>query len=133
MANNINVSLDDGSGSNRLNVDDNGGQNQVSQSPNPSTISWNLTGKLAQGNFVPMSSSPPGFQWVPPGPPPGLFGPPTIGANGNSLSITDNHLDATTNGQWIYMLRVDYDGNVVSTTASAGVGGTTNNPIIINH
>ena len=54
MANNINVSLDTASGVNRLSVTDNGGQNQVGQSTNPTTISWNLTGVLTQGDFVPM-------------------------------------------------------------------------------
>ena len=130
MTNNINVSLDTSTGVNLLDVVDNGGQNQVSQSPNATTISWNLTGVLTQGNFVPMTAAEPGFEWIG-SPPDGLFGTPEISANGNSLSITDNHVDATTNGEWIYMLRVDYDGSVVSTTASLP-RGTTTNPAIIN-
>ena len=130
MTNNINVSLDASSGVNLLDVVDNGGQNQVSQNANPTTISWNLTGVLTQGNFVPMSEDEPGFEWIQ-APPDGLFGTPTISANGNSLSITDNHVDATTNGEWIYMLRVDYDGDVVSTEAALP-RGTTTNPAIIN-
>ena len=131
MTNNINVSLDASSGVNLLDVVDNGGQNQVSQNANPTTISWNLTGVLTQGNFVPMTDAEPGFQWVGTAPPAGVFGTPTISANGNSLSITDNHVDATTNGEWIYMLRVDYDGDVVSTEAALP-RGTTTNPAIIN-
>lgn len=131
MANNINVTLDTSNGINRLSVTDNGGQNQVSQSPNPTTISWNLTGPLTQGDFVPMTDSSPGFEWVGTAPPAGLFGTPTIGSNGNSLSITDNHIDSTSNGQWIYMLRVNYNGSVVSTQATLP-GGTINNPVIIN-
>ena len=47
-----------------LNVEDNGGQNQVSQSPNPQTIKWQLTGTAARGAFLPMDGSPPGFCWV---------------------------------------------------------------------
>ena len=131
MTNNINVSLDNSNGVNKLDVVDSGGQNQVSQSPNPTTISWNLTGQLTQGDFAPMDSQLPGFSWVGVNPPDGLFGTPTISANGNSLSITDNHVDSSSNGQWIYMLRVNYDGGVVSTTASMPTG-TTTNPAIIN-
>lgn len=131
MSNNINVSLDTSIGINRLSVTDNGGQNQVSQNSSPTTISWNLTGVLTQGDFVPMSAALPGFQWVGTPPPAGLFGTPAIGANGNSLSITDNHADSTSNGQWIYMLRVNYNGSVVSTQATLP-SGTVNNPVIIN-
>ena len=131
MTNNINVSLDNSNGINKLDVVDNGGQNQVSQSPSPTTISWNLTGSLTQGDFVPMSDPQPGFEWMGVVPPTGLFGTPSIGANGNSLSITDNHVDSTSNGEWIYMLRVNYNGSVVSTIASMP-GGTITNPVIIN-
>jgi hypothetical protein len=131
VTNNINVSLDSSNGVNRLSVTDNGGQNQVGTSPNPTTISWNLTGQLTQGSFVAMDAALPGFQWVQP-PPANLFGTPTISANGNSLSITDNHVDSSSNGQWIYMLRVNYNGAVISTQATVGVGGTVNNPLIIN-
>ena len=131
MTNNINVALDTSSGSNRLDVVDNGGQNQVSQSPNPTTISWNLTGALAQGSFVAMDAVPPGFSWVGVNPPAGLFGTPCVGANGNSLSITDNHVDSSTNGEWVYILRVNYNGNVITTTSTL-LTGTTTNPAIIN-
>ena len=131
MANNMNVSLALQGGNNVLDVDDNGGQNQVNRSPNPTTISWNLTGPLTQGNFVPMSASPPGFEWVGNQPKAGVFGTPTIGANGNSLSITDNHVDGSSSGEWIYMLRVNYNGNVVSTQKTL-VTGTVDNPVIIN-
>lgn len=131
MANNLQVSLDTSNGSNELSVADSGGENQVSQNPNPTTISWSLTGVLAQGNFVAMDATPPGFEWVGVNPPAGVFGTPQVGANGNSLSITDNHVDSTSNGTWIYMLRVDYNGSVISTTASMP-SGTVTNPVIIN-
>jgi hypothetical protein len=131
MTNNINVSLDNSNGVNKLNVVDNGGQNEVSQNSAPTTISWNLTGALAQGSFVAMNATPPGFEWVGVNPPAGLFGTPQVQANGNSLSVTDNHVDSTSNGEWIYMLRVNYGGSVISTTASMP-GGTVSNPVIIN-
>jgi hypothetical protein len=131
VTNNINVSLDNSNGVNKLDVVDNGGQNEVSQNPTATTISWNLTGVLTQGSFVAMDATPPGFEWVGTSPPAGLFGEPQVEANGNSLSITDNHVDSTTDGQWIYQLRVNYGGSVISTIASTP-GGTVTNPVIIN-
>jgi hypothetical protein len=132
--NNINVTLDTSSGTNRLSVTDNGGQNQVGANSAATTITWHLTGLLAQASFVAMSDPNPGFSWVQPGGPPSSnFDPATVGSNGNSLSVVDNHLNSTSNGTWVYMLRVNYGGVVISTTASAGVGGTVNDPVIINH
>lgn len=128
MANNLNVSLN---GSNQLDIADNGGQNQISKGPGAQTISWNLTGPLAQGNFVPVTDAEPGFDWIQQ-PPQGVFGLPQISANGNSLSITDTHSDSSSNGQWIYVIRVAYQGRIYATQYETGVGGTVNNPIIIN-
>jgi hypothetical protein len=118
-----------------LNVEDNGGQNQVSQSPNPQTIKWQLNGTAARGAFLPMDHDPPGFCWVTtpsPQEPNGPFGVPQVGSSGNSLTITDNHTSAATNGSWIYKLHVILDGVVYSTTSSLGPAAGINNPIIVN-
>jgi hypothetical protein len=61
----------------------------------------------------------------------GLFGTPTIGANGNSLSITDNHVDRQ------QQRRVDLHVARSTTTAtwcrrSDLPPGTVDNPVIIN-
>jgi len=133
MANNINVKLKSTS-PNLLDVEDNGGQNQVSKNSQPTTITWHLSGEIAQGNFLPVDGSPPGFEWVlPQAPRGGIFTGAVLGANGNSLSIVDNHLpDNQSGGQWIYKLRVMYQGQIYSTTSSTGLTATVNNPIIIN-
>lgn len=132
MTNNINVTLDTSVTPNVLNIDDNGSTN-VSKNPNPQTISWNLTGNLAQGEFVSMSATEPGFEWVSsPAPAAGIFGTPQIGANGNSLDLVDNHTNDDSDGSWIYRLRVSLNGCVYATTASTGITSTSNNPIIIN-
>ena len=132
MANVINVSLDTSSTPFRLSVADHGGENQVGTGNGAQTITWHLTGQLSAGNFVPIDAAQPGFSWVQPCPPPGVFGTPSIGNNGNSLSITDTHVDSSTRGSWVYMLRVSYNNTVYSTTASTGLAATVNNPIIIN-
>lgn len=131
MANNMNVTLKTDVTPNVLDIDDKDGKNKVDKNPNPQTISWNLTGNLAQGEFVPMSEAEPGFEWVQQ-PPTGVFGTPQIGSSGNSLNLTDNHPTADSDGSWTYQLRVSLDGTVYETTSSAGIKGTVNNPIIIN-
>lgn len=118
-----------------LNVEDNSGQNEVSQSPNPQTIRWVLNGNAAQGAFLPMDQDPPGFRWcTSPSPqqPNGPFSAPLVGAGGNSLTITDDHSSAASNGTWIYQIRVLLGGVVYMTTSSTGIGGSIHDPIIIN-
>jgi len=133
VANNLQVSLNTSSGTGRLDVDDSGGQNQVNQSPNAQVISWNLTGVLTQGNFVAMNAAEPGFSWADPPPRSGIFGTPTVSANGNSLSITDSNTGTADAGEWHYVLRVLYNGKVYSISDSIeGPGGTVHNPVIIN-
>ena len=128
MANNMNVSLALLGGNNVLDVDDNGGQNQFNKGAGAGTISWNLTGPLAQGNFLPVDGSPKGFEWVGAQPPDGTFGKPYVGSNGNSMNILDNNNVA---GEWIYILRVNYGGNVVATQKTLPTG-TISDPVIIN-
>jgi hypothetical protein len=131
MANNIQVSINTTSPP-TLNVTDNGGQNQVPANSNgPTTISFNLTGQLTQGNFVSMSDPNPGFSWIED--PGTIFDKPTITNNGNQVQLVDHHLNSSSNGEWIYMLRVNYNGTIYTTTdVISGPGGTSNNPVIIN-
>lgn len=131
MTNNVNVSLDTSVTPHALKVHDHG-HIKVGKKPTAQTITWNLTGNLAQGNFVSMSAPDPGFEWIDPPPAAGIFGTPTIGSNGNSLSISDSHVDRTTDGRWIYRLRVFLDGSVYSTIVDPGITSTSKNPIIIN-
>lgn len=141
MANNMNVTLKTDVTPNVLDIDDKGGKNKVDKNPNPQTISWNLTGNLAQGEFVSMSAAQPGFEWIQQ-PPAGVFGDPQIGSNGNSLNLVDNHPNDNSKGEWAYRLRVSLNGTVYQTTASTGrtdrtasiasIASTSNNPLIIN-
>lgn len=128
----MNVGLNIGGGGDKLSVGDNTGQNSLGPSPQPATISWTLAGALAQADFVPMTAAEPGFSWAPPGPRAGIFSSPAVISNGgNTLSIIDTHVDSTSAGEWIYILRVVYNGKVYSTEYT-GPGGTTKNPVIIN-
>jgi hypothetical protein len=130
--NTMQVKLDTSNGINKLDVVDNGGQNQVSQDSQPTTITWNLTGVLTQGDFVAMDCDPPGFQFV--GldrPAQGAFGAASVQSNGNAMQITDNHYNSSTNGTYVYQLRVNYQGQVLSTQVSLP-SGTATNPAIIN-
>ena len=132
MSKTVSVSLDTSVTPNVLQVHDHGGIH-INHASSPQTITWNLTGPLAQGEFVPMSDPEPGFEWVSrPKPSSEIFNTPSIGSNGNSLSIADTNPDRDSHGTWIYKLRVEYNGNTYATTSSAGIEGTSNNPVIIN-
>ena len=132
MSNNINVSLDTSVTPNVLDVDDHGGTT-IHKNPKPQTITWHLTGQIAQGNFVPMSDPEPGFEWVSdPLPARNVFGDAAPGTNGNSMSITDTHASSSSDGSWTYKLRVLYNGTVYCTTSGAGIGNNVKDPIIIN-
>jgi hypothetical protein len=132
----MNVSLPLSGPGDRLSVGDAAAQNQILANAQATTISWTLTGALAQADFVPMTAAEPGFSWLSPAPPtqPAIFGTAVISNNGDTISITDNHLDATTAGQWAYMLRVVYNGQVYATTnnLTKDPSGTVNRPVIIN-
>ncbi len=132
MANNINVTLDTSVTPNVLKVHDHG-HIHIDKKPGAQTISWNLTGNLAGGEFVPMDAAEPGFAWVSDPPPcADIFGEPQVGANGNSLDIVDNHVNDDSDGTWIYRLRVSLGGTVYQTTAGTGITTTSHNPVIIN-
>ena len=116
-------------------VEDNGGI-EVGRDGNPQKLTWRLLGRLTQGNFVPMDAPEPGFSWVTLDPPPlkpeGPFTEARIFENGNALSFTDDNTGTRSQGEWIYRLRVAFNGRIYSTTTDVGVGAGVNNPIIIN-
>lgn len=129
MSNVVNVRLVAG----KLELDDHG-TIHVSANPKPTTITWELSGVLTQGSFQPVTPpgvANPGFEWKV-APPPGYFGPPSLGGGGNSMSITDNHIDSGTDGQWPYILRVVYNGTIYCAESTLGTGASIDNPIIIN-
>lgn len=137
MTNQLNVTLDTSVSPNVLVVDDNGGGNAVNPSPNPQTITWQLTGNLAQADFVAMADPAPGFEWIDQ-PPAGVFDAPSISANGRKLNIVDRNTSPATTGTWAYRLRASLEGTVYTTAASAATATSTlskmatTDPTIIN-
>jgi hypothetical protein len=132
MTNNINVTLDTSVTPNALKVHDHG-HIRIDKKKNPQTITWNLSGNLAQGMFVSMGATEPGFEWISdPSPASGIFGTPQVGSNGNSLQLVDNHANDDSDGTWTYRLRVSLNGTVYETTSSTGLGNSVKSPIIIN-
>ncbi len=127
--NNINVSLVNG----QLDIEDHGGIN-VSANADATIITWHLAGVLTQGNFQPVTPpgvANPGFSWKL-APPDGSFSPPSVGNNGNTLTITDNHHGSGTDGQWVYNLCVLYQNTLYCTSTRLGPGATFKDPVIIN-
>ncbi len=130
MPNNLNVTLNKSSTPWSVDVDQHGNDNEVSQSPNAQTITWQLTGNAASGSFVSLSDPNPGFSWNS-APPAGVFGTPSLSSNGNQLSITDTNNGANTAGTWTYTLRITVDGTVYS-SKTLSLAATDTNPWIKN-
>jgi hypothetical protein len=114
MDRNIKVKLVDG----KLVVDA-GGNNRVRTDPHATKITWHLDGEVAQGAFLPVPAQggkQPGFEWLEPTPPDGLFGDPQISQSGNALVLEDHHHSSKTDGVWFYRLAVELDGVTYSTS-----------------
>ncbi len=131
MPNNLQVTLDKSTTPWCVDIDQSGNANHVNQSPNVQTITWQLTGNAASGSFVALTDPDPGFAWAGTAPPSGVFGSPTLSANGNQLTISDLNNNSGTAGSWSYILRVSVDG-VVYQSKTTSLAATTSNPTIVN-
>ena len=131
MPNHLQVTLDQSTTPWCVDIDQSGNANHVSQSPNAQNITWQLTGNAASGSFVALTDPDPGFAWVGMAPPSGVFGSPTLGANGNQLTISDLNNSSSTSGSWTYILRVSV-GGVVYQSKTTSLAATTSNPTIVN-
>ena len=130
MPNNLSVTLDQSQSPWAVDVDQHGKDNEIPQSANTQTITWQLQGNAASGSFVSLSDPNPGFAWIS-APPAGVFGTPSLSNNGNTLTITDNNTGSGTSGTWTYMLRVNVGGTVYS-TKTLSIRATTTDPTIKN-
>ena len=110
------------------------GHAHMDKASTPQTIVWKLHGELAQSQFTTAS-----FLWLVT-PQSGIFSTPT--PNGNTLSMTDNHKDDLSDGDWPYQLSVDFNGTTYRCpprpTADDGdkslkTASLAKDPIIINH
>lgn len=116
MANVLNVTLN--TNEQALDVDQRNNANQVNQNANAQTITWQLTGNAATGSFNSMSATPPGFAWKGTAPPSGIFGTPTLAANGNQITMTDSNTSSSTAGTWVYQLNATINGVAYSTIST---------------
>ncbi|RCS30478.1 hypothetical protein DEO45_06530 [Rhodanobacter denitrificans] len=116
-----------------LDINQSNDANHVSQNPNSQTITWQLTGDAASNSsFNTQSDSKPGFAWVgTTTPPAGIFGTPTLSANGNQMTMTDLNNSASTQGTWYYQLSATI-GGVVYQSNWTPLTATTTNPTIKN-
>lgn len=130
MTQTIRVTLDTTVTPHVLSVHDNGSI-KVKRNDDPEVIRWVLKENLKDGAFPSSTDSNPGFTWVDT-PPAGLFVGPIIAPNGKSLIVIDNHLGGSSDGEWIYRLRVKLGDDTYETTTSLKGQLTSKNPIIIN-
>lgn len=132
MPNDLHVTLDKSTTPWSLDIDQKDNANHVSRSPSVQTITWQLTGNAASGSFDAQSDAEPGFAWVDPPPPDGIFGPPVLQANGNQLTMSDLNNSAGTTGEWIYQLSATVD-HVVYQSNKTSLTQTNTNPSIKNN
>jgi|KBSMisStandDraft_5_1062788.scaffolds.fasta_scaffold491806_2 hypothetical protein len=85
----------------------------IARNANVQSIHWHLAGNAYAGQFMPVSGAQPGFEWNGPKPPP--FDPPTLSTQKKALTIKDHHHNAASKGEWLYILRVLFDGTVYKT------------------
>jgi hypothetical protein len=84
----------------------------------PQKIHWRLRGNAAAGQFLPLGGAKPGFSWGAAMPPNDVFTDLSLSAKKKSVSMTDHHPDAQSNGQWVYALNVKVGGVVYTTGAT---------------
>lgn len=132
MPNNLKVTLYTKENPRYLDVDQKDNANHVNQSPNAQIITWQLSGDAALGSFSAQNATPPGFAWVDPAPPAGIFGPPALSQNGNEITMSDLNNSASTMGTWYYQLSATIGGVVYQSNATLITGNTTD-PCIKNN
>lgn len=125
MSNNIKVSLVKGANGNDCLYVEQRQTDHVLCRKGDQDIHWMLDEAPGQSlAWEPLGTSTPGFVWIST-PPAGFFDQPYIGNGNNSkhLIVRAHHLDKSSVGCWIYMLRVrDVNaGKVYSTTVSQTV------------
>jgi len=103
-------------------------------------VAWSLSGRELASAWFPKGRDLPAFTWID-SPDSGIFSDALVAGSGRRLLIDNDHLNAGSVGEWVYMLRVAYrkqDGSTdyYTTTHSRTLKDgtrTSNNPIIINH
>ncbi len=131
MPNLLKVTLDNSTSPPSLDIDQKDNANHVSRGPNAQTITWQLSGNAASGSVYAQDAAEPGFAWVDPAPPAGIFGSPTLSSNGNEITMSDLNNSASTTGTWIYQLSATIGGTVYQSKKTSITGQTTN-PTIKN-
>jgi len=132
MPNLLKVALDNSTSPPSLDIDQKDNANHVSRGPNAQTITWQLNGNAASGSFNAQNAAKPGFAWVDPAPPAGIFGSPTLSSNGNEITMSDLNNSASTAGDWVYQLSATI-GGVVYQSNKTSLTETNTNPSIKNN
>lgn len=132
MPNLLKVTLDNSTSPPSLDIDQKDNANHVSRGTNAQTITWQLNGNAASGSFNAQNAAKPGFAWVDPAPPAGIFGSPTLSSNGNEITMSDLNNSASTAGDWVYQLSATI-GGVVYQSNKTSLTETNTNPSIKNN
>ncbi|HET9033474.1 MAG TPA: hypothetical protein VFN25_11275 [Dokdonella sp.] len=128
----LKVTLDESTTPWTVNVNQSGNANHVPHGAKAHTITWRLSGNAKTGFFVPLSDPEPGFSWFRTKPSEGIFSDMAIRGNGKKLTVNDTNDNASSKGEWTYVMRVNVGGTVYSTIAVATIA-TNTNPTIRNN
>lgn len=99
-----------------LEVDESGHANHIGRGE--ATITWRLRRSCPnRGSFNALDDpAHPGFAWIPPLPPRGVFGQPRLANSGDRITISDTNDVASSSGEWAYRLCVTINSLPYSTT-----------------
>lgn len=127
MANDLKVTLIESPTQWTVDIDQKDNANQVARNANAQTITWQLNGNAATGNFA-------SFAWVGTQPPSGIFGSPLISSNGKEMTLSDLNNASGTTGEWIYQIGVQLVANgTIYYSGYIPITGTATNPSIKNN
>ena len=131
MATILRVSIDKTGAIWVLDVEDSCNANRFDANNIKRKIRWELDGNAAGGAFHLLAEPDPGFKWLEPLAPPGVFGKPELSDDRKQISVTNLHKNSGSSGTFIYQLWIEFDGMHYSTVAELGIRAATN-PAIIN-
>ncbi len=106
----LDVTLNDAATPPYLDVDDEDEANFIEKHPDTQAVRWRLSGNAAGGTFNELTDPEPGFKWIKPAPPAGVFSHVRLSRNKKEILIDDLNDGAASVGLWYYQLNATIGG-----------------------
>lgn len=123
----------------QVDVDEKNNDNQIKRDKDAQVIRWKIQGNAKGASFLPIEGDCPGFEWLPPVPPPGVFKDAKISSSTDGvddvLKIKDFNTDDKSKGEWYYLLRIKLGSEVYESppTRVPCPTAATKSPVIVNN